>query len=234
MSVWPFEALGIDADADERTVRRAYARLLKRHRPDDDPEGFQRINEAYQACMHRLGGNAPAARSDTGIDTSPALPAVERATIPAEPDPVDAPRFKIGMFITALSDFSRTASGRDVLGWLQAHPAFYSVGAREAFAHQIVYALLQAPALPPRHMAAVLHFLELDMPGPARARLEPFVTALERHAHMTLEDAHAIRRPYTEASPPSSSSHLAWMFGGAIWIGLLAMLSVSRCSGAAA
>lgn len=51
MSEWPYDLLGVGDDADERTIKRAYAGLLKRHRPDDDPEGFQRLNEAYQAAL---------------------------------------------------------------------------------------------------------------------------------------------------------------------------------------
>lgn len=51
MSHWPYALLGISDDADERTIKRAYARLLKTTRPDEDPAGFQRLNEAYQAAL---------------------------------------------------------------------------------------------------------------------------------------------------------------------------------------
>ena len=47
----PFELLGVGENADEREIKRAYARLLKSTRPDDDPQGFQRLNEAYQAAL---------------------------------------------------------------------------------------------------------------------------------------------------------------------------------------
>ena len=47
----PFDLLGIAADADERTIKLAYAKLLKLTRPDDDPEGFQRLNQAYQQAL---------------------------------------------------------------------------------------------------------------------------------------------------------------------------------------
>ncbi|QQP96706.1 J domain-containing protein [Lysobacter enzymogenes] len=47
----PFAALGLSADADEAQIKRAYARLLRANRPDDDPAGFQRLNEAYQQCL---------------------------------------------------------------------------------------------------------------------------------------------------------------------------------------
>jgi hypothetical protein len=85
--------------------------------------------------------------------------------------------------------------------------------------------------LPPRHVAAILHFLELDTTGPARAHLEPYVIALERYAQMTLEDAEAIRKPYTGPSSSSSSGSLGWSFGVAVWMILIAVVSVARCSG---
>lgn len=43
--------LGLPDDADERAVKRAYAAKLKTTRPDEDPEGFQRLHEAYQAAL---------------------------------------------------------------------------------------------------------------------------------------------------------------------------------------
>ncbi|MEL1264706.1 hypothetical protein [Pseudoxanthomonas putridarboris] len=65
-----FRLLGIGADADEREIKRAYAKKLKQTRPDDDPAGFQRLNEAYQSalahCRHRA--SAPADGDDERID----------------------------------------------------------------------------------------------------------------------------------------------------------------------
>lgn len=40
--------LGVELGADKSTVRRAYLRLLKVHKPETDPEGFQRLREAYE------------------------------------------------------------------------------------------------------------------------------------------------------------------------------------------
>ncbi len=49
MNAW--EVLGLSrAEArDPATVKRAYAKQLKAHRPDRDPEGFRRVHDAYQA-----------------------------------------------------------------------------------------------------------------------------------------------------------------------------------------
>lgn len=49
MTCW--NVLGLAPDADSRTIKRQYAALLKKTRPDDDPEGFQRLREAYEAAL---------------------------------------------------------------------------------------------------------------------------------------------------------------------------------------
>ena len=43
--------LGLSASFDERSVRRAYARELKRIDQDNDPEGFQILREAYELVL---------------------------------------------------------------------------------------------------------------------------------------------------------------------------------------
>lgn len=48
---WSLRLLGLPGDADERAIKRAYAAKLKTTRPDEDPEGFQRLHEAYQAAL---------------------------------------------------------------------------------------------------------------------------------------------------------------------------------------
>ncbi|KAB0873068.1 J domain-containing protein, partial [Cronobacter sakazakii] len=45
------EILGLEPGADERAIKRAYARLLKGCRPDDDPQGFQQLRDAYEAAL---------------------------------------------------------------------------------------------------------------------------------------------------------------------------------------
>jgi hypothetical protein len=50
MSHW--QALSLTPDADERSIKRAYARLLKIHRPDENPDEFQRLREAYETALN--------------------------------------------------------------------------------------------------------------------------------------------------------------------------------------
>ncbi|HEV8692645.1 MAG TPA: J domain-containing protein [Lysobacter sp.] len=47
----PHRFLDLSKDATEAEIKRAYARLLKQHRPDVDPTGFQRLHEAYTRCL---------------------------------------------------------------------------------------------------------------------------------------------------------------------------------------
>ncbi len=48
----PWSVLGIEPTSDEAAIRRAYAVQLKLHRPQVDPEGFQRVREAYTLALH--------------------------------------------------------------------------------------------------------------------------------------------------------------------------------------
>ena len=55
----PFELLGVTArDADKRSLRRAYVRLIKVYRPERAPEEFQRIRGAYEAALEQLAWRA--------------------------------------------------------------------------------------------------------------------------------------------------------------------------------
>tara|TARA_Y100000588_G_scaffold276747_1_gene293188 strand:- start:1402 stop:2673 length:1272 start_codon:yes stop_codon:yes gene_type:complete len=49
----PWTLLQIDPTDDSRAIKRAYAKLLKQHRPDEDPDGFQRLHQAYKQALAR-------------------------------------------------------------------------------------------------------------------------------------------------------------------------------------
>lgn len=77
----PYEVLGLtEGESDERTIKRAYAKLLKQHRPDEDPDGFTRVHRAYVS----LTGNAV----DTRVLVTPSKERIESSRPPL-PNPTD-------------------------------------------------------------------------------------------------------------------------------------------------
>lgn len=93
---WPWSELGLPGPADLSEVRRAYAERLKVTHPEEDPEGFQRLHEAYQQARRlarKGGGEQPSPpqerREEPGWDEDePAAPegTDEEEAGPEEPD----------------------------------------------------------------------------------------------------------------------------------------------------
>ena len=50
-----FHILGIDETKDEQQIRDAYRGLLRTVNPEDDPEGFKRLREAYETAVSLAG-----------------------------------------------------------------------------------------------------------------------------------------------------------------------------------
>ena len=50
MNAW--EILGFEPTSDKKTIKRAYAKLLKQYHPEENPEKFKKIQAAYQQCLH--------------------------------------------------------------------------------------------------------------------------------------------------------------------------------------
>ena len=77
---WPWDA---PDNADELDVRRAYARLLKQQRPDEEErEAFQRLRYAYESALQMAtrGGGGVAA---TIAAVSASVPVAAVGTQPA-------------------------------------------------------------------------------------------------------------------------------------------------------
>lgn len=70
---WYLQHLGLPADADQRAIKQAYARQLKRLDTANDIEGFTRLRQAYEAALRALEGEpvaAPAAPSHPPTGTA--------------------------------------------------------------------------------------------------------------------------------------------------------------------
>lgn len=74
MTAW--ERLGLTPAADEREIKKSYARLLKTTRPDDDPVAFQALRNAYEEALaqrlnHSQGSTDQTFSSPVHVDELP-------------------------------------------------------------------------------------------------------------------------------------------------------------------
>lgn len=116
----PWQWLGIDPDASEQEVRQAYARQLRRHRPDEDPAGFQTTHEAYRVAL-----DWARQRSDRAPDVAAAVPEQSAASTPDDTPPAvgDAERLQ-----PAAYPLTMTSAAGDT-GEPDAHPDSPRAGA---------------------------------------------------------------------------------------------------------
>ncbi|MDQ0455894.1 hypothetical protein [Rhizobium paknamense] len=89
MTVW--HELGLEPTSDERAIKKAYALKLKTVRPDEDPQGFQRLNECYKAALAMAKEGLRRAEEQSIQSVSVAISLPEDLDNPVEPAPAHAP-----------------------------------------------------------------------------------------------------------------------------------------------
>ncbi len=94
-----FALLGVPLDADASQLRRAYMKGLRRHKPDQDPEGFMRWRAAYELAQQ------PAGSSDVSGS---------RLRAPAGPSGPQRPGSPLGELVEALVRARRGAPKRSL------------------------------------------------------------------------------------------------------------------------
>lgn len=90
MTVW--ETLGIEATDDLKVIKKAYAKGLKTYHPEEDPEGYQRLREAYDSAVklakEGFSRVAPSQNHETSLDWEEGRDVAE-VDIPSIEHPVD-------------------------------------------------------------------------------------------------------------------------------------------------
>lgn len=70
-SLW--DILGTEPTGDERAIKRAYAKRLKVTRPEDDPQAFQELRDAYEYALHHAPRFAEELQGSDPQGLTPAL-----------------------------------------------------------------------------------------------------------------------------------------------------------------
>ena len=96
MAVNIWDVLEMEATSSARAIKRAYARQLAKHHPEDDPEGFQLVQAAYERALLIARGGKDAsgdvslalrASVEAGADAPEAAITAPAATAPAATAP---------------------------------------------------------------------------------------------------------------------------------------------------
>ena len=208
--MWAFQLLGLSPDADERSIKRAYAQRLRTTRPHEDPAGFQRLREAYELalrlCKHRTVDDPQTQRLETETMASPALPptpAPSSAEPPAAPDtlptrprpvatvartaaPLPAPVVDLERLLDELLSVAERGHPEALLQWLGSRHELWSLHAKAALGQRMMARLHQRPAaMPGECFDALLRFFDLDH---VRAGYDPFaLQRLRRRMRLTWE-----------------------------------------------
>lgn len=187
----PFQRLRLEPDADQRAIKRAYARELKRCRPDDDPQGFQALNEAYQHCLALAAQRAAAAEDneeparDDDATTNEEPPAADlrsdatapfvaapdadeptQPPAPPQPQPQHSPQsfaFDLNSFLERLIELAKRHLPHTLQQWLREFEPLYSLELKQALRLPVAHALAACEP-PPSHdaIAVVAECFDLD------------------------------------------------------------------------
>lgn len=208
----PFERLGLAATADEREIKRAYARELRRTRPDEDPVGFQDLHDAYQHCLayaeHRRcvgededdsgfepdherdeSGQADALQADPA-DTAdaetyaPSSSLEERPpSAPADDGAREHEAFDGRAFLDELLERASSQSPAALERWLSELEPLYSLDLKHALRAPVAHALaLTDPPLSSESVRTIAVFFALDSVGPQDDWLQERVHQARRRA----------------------------------------------------
>ena len=201
----PLAWFGLPEDADERALKRAYAKRLKDTRPDIDPEGFQQLRERYEAalacCRHEVhraatttdgGQTSPPPRADQDIAPPPAAAAGPAWHVvqfgDARVDALHKPApFDVEGFASACLDLAMQDDATNLSRWLREQPELWSLSVQQEAGQAVLRMLFRdQPPVSADGFDAMLQFFGLDH---TLSGLDPFKL---QQLRKSLDERHAL------------------------------------------
>ena len=222
-----FAALGLSPDADERAIKRAYAAQLRTVRPDEDPEGFQRLNEAYQAALEHCAARAtaPPVRlpAPTPAEEAPAASAAppahrprmpHRAPSPPLPDPIATPPEDAAFDIAHCLRLAANWDHQPLVAWLDAQASLWSLDGKARCGRVLL--LTMAHERPPvadhnfETLAKCFGYYDLHAG-------HDFLAVRELRTELHARWREARRNGQLQETTPGNASNMAPLSGTSMW-----------------
>lgn len=138
--------LGIQPTKDEQEIRRAYARELKKRRPDQDPQGFQALREAFDAAKSFASQPEHHQQSEPIALEEPVQPLMEEPLTPLQ-EHWHRDHLRNRAQSLSLSLIRDELTGRGELHHYLDNEMPDSIEARQVFSQQLAEALIEKPGL---------------------------------------------------------------------------------------
>ncbi|TBR39816.1 MULTISPECIES: J domain-containing protein [Dyella] len=174
-----YKILGIEPDADERAIKRAYAQRMRSCRPDEDPEGFQRLNQAYKQALKasaRQPSGAAGATSPPPTQLSVDLATSEHASNPPShlsERPRHKPRSSTrtpkstllspAKLLPLVLDVAAEGNADGLLAWLKQREELWSIEAKAQVGKLLMKQFNKSPPMPSSCFETLLAFFDLDL-----------------------------------------------------------------------
>lgn len=177
--MWAFEVLGLSEGAGEREVKRAYAKLLKLNRPDENLEKFQELHQAYQMALSisrfRMNGGASSELESDMMQpqdsSAESLPLMDEAvmnnmTVPLtqlESEPDKSNLFDQDAFMQECIAQALASTPEVLQAWLEDRHELWSLQRKSELGQVLVLRLNQdRPPLSPDVFRVLIYFFGLD------------------------------------------------------------------------
>lgn len=202
--------LGLDKNADERAVKRAYAERLRSRRPDEDAVDFQKLHEAYTRALAFVRNRAGARANSTSIAidqprawNAPRQAPLEPASRPPDEDsappgnstsPTESgsggrehssrpPGLDLHQLMGELQDAWQLPA-QAFRQWLQSRDELYSINGRTRLIPSLLHTLESTASLPTlESFDALLAFFGLDQVDRRSLHLQHRLEMLKDKAH---------------------------------------------------
>lgn len=185
MEFW--KVLDIPRDADEREIKKAYRVKLKQHHPEDDPEGFKQVRQAYEHALDYQKNHVDQVEPSDEVD----IPNNEPAIIFNSQHTPSA----IEELVTILNHGQKRFDQQSIAKWIK-KIQLIPLDEFEALSQQVIDEVLSRRWLPGEIVESLYHCFDWSLllnAGENKSRLGEFLKEWsEQRTGISLSDLNAL------------------------------------------